>query len=175
MNILKKNTEERRLKLLTHEGLGLSKPEIVKILVQNFGVSRQTIYKDYNSKPQWLNSLLEMRGQAEKNLNRHEQIYRKAVYLYTTAASMKNKLAALNLVRITNKDMFEMTHPQGYDYQQIILEKQRIEVLNFDKLDAEAFSAAVDNFLEFELRKILSTQPDLYNALITALKNDRYQ
>ena len=172
---MKKNMEERRLKLLTQEGLGLSKPEIVKLLTAEFDVSRKTIYNDYNTKPQWQNELLEMKNQAEKNLNRHEQIYRKAVYLYTTATTMKQKLAALNLMRVVNKDVFGMVYPHGISMQENISQTTNVEGIDFDKLDAEAFSAAVDNFLEFELRKILSTQPDLYNALMAALKNDRYQ
>ena len=147
--------EERRLKLLTYEGNGLKKPEIVKLLTVEFKVSRKTIYNDYNSKPQWQNELLDMKNQAEKTLNRHEQIYRKAVYLYTTATTMKQKLAALNLMRRVNKDQFEMVYPQGLNIQDSFLEPTKSEGIDFEELNAQIVIAAARNLANEEADRLL--------------------
>ena len=41
------NTVPRRLELLKLEGLGFSRPEVVKELVQKYGCHRRTVYRDY--------------------------------------------------------------------------------------------------------------------------------
>jgi transposase len=59
---LKKNTEARRLDLLKHEGNGLLKSEIVKLLADKDGVSVRTVYNDFETIGDWQGNLLGLKS-----------------------------------------------------------------------------------------------------------------
>lgn len=161
---MKKNTEARRLKLLQLEGTGVSKPKIIHTLMTEFNVTRQTVYDDFQSKPQWQNDLLDMENAVIKIVNRHEQLFAKASILYHGTkehpASVKQKISALYLMKAINVDLFHILCPQGAPIITINAtknEQTNIEVMNFGELDQQAFGAAVKNFMDAEARALLPT------------------
>ena len=165
---LKKNTEERRLDLLKHEGFGLLRSEIVKVLAQKYRVSMRTIYNDFKTRSDWQGNLVDMRNHTFLLLNRHEQIYRKAAYQYAIAENFREKLTALKLMVMINRDRFKLIDLK--DFQQEIVESQENKGINFEALNADVFLAVIENFMEFELKKILSEHPELYATLRASFK-----
>ena len=114
MKDLKKNTEERRLKLLTHEGNGLLKPEIVKELTVEFKVSKQTVYNDYNSRFVWQQSLKDQSNNILKVINRYEQLYRKASLSYIQAQTNSEQQKAIYLMKSVNKELADFLLSTGW-------------------------------------------------------------
>ena len=55
---------KRRLELLKLEGLGFSKPEIVKELSQKHECSGRTVYRDFESRDEWQPELLNVGNHA---------------------------------------------------------------------------------------------------------------
>jgi len=103
------NTLERRLELLKGEGNGLNTHEIVQELMAKFGCSRSTAYNDFATKPEWQPILQELAKQLLKVQNRHEQLYRKASFMYTQAKSDRARIAALNLMRQINVESAQLS------------------------------------------------------------------
>jgi len=94
-------TVERRSELLRMEGLGLSVTEIVKELSVKAQVSERTVYKDFQSRSFWQPTVQQYEGLERtyhKNLNRLEQIYRKASLIYLNADNDNAKVGALRLM-----------------------------------------------------------------------------
>ena len=102
------HTLERRLELLKGEGNGLNTHEIVQDLMAKFGCSRSTAYNDFATKPEWQPILQELAKQLLKVQNRHEQLYRKASFMYTQAKSDRARIAALNLMRQINVESAQL-------------------------------------------------------------------
>ena len=103
------HTLERRLELLKGEGNGLNTHEIVQELMAKFGCSRSTAYNDFATKPEWQPILQELAKQLLKVQNRHEQLYRKASFMYTQAKSDRARIAALNLMRQINVESAQLS------------------------------------------------------------------
>jgi len=110
---LKKDTEDRRLKLLQLEGNGLVKSEIVKELTASFGISKVTCYNDFNSRETWQPKISEMQHASQKILNRHDQLYRKAALQYIQAETVNQRLNAINQMRTINRDLYMFCFPNG--------------------------------------------------------------
>ena len=94
-------TVERRSELLRMEGLGLSVNEIVKELSVKAQVSERTVYKDFENRSFWQPTVQQYEGLERtyhKNLNRLEQIYRKASHVYLNADNDNAKVGALRLM-----------------------------------------------------------------------------
>jgi len=104
-----KNTLERRLFLLKLEGDGLNKREIVKEICAKFGCSEVTVYNDFNTRAIWQPLIQEVTANLLKIQNRHEQLYRKASFMYSQAKSDRAHIAALNLMRQINIELAELT------------------------------------------------------------------
>jgi hypothetical protein len=102
------HTLERRLELLKDEGNGLNTHEIVQELMAKFGCSRSTAYNDFATKPEWQPILQELAKQLLKVQNRHEQLYRKASFMYSQAKSDRARIAALNLMRQINVESVQL-------------------------------------------------------------------
>jgi len=74
-----------------------------------FGCSRSTAYNDFATKPEWQPILQELAKQLLKVQNRHEQLYRKASFMYTQAKSDRARIAALNLMRQINVESAQLS------------------------------------------------------------------
>ena len=98
---------ERRLELLKLEGNGLSSPEMVKDLSIKYRVSERSIYYDLETKTLWQPVFQETKNAYLKMINRHEQLYRKAMLIYVQAKSTRERIFAIHLMRAINKDMFD--------------------------------------------------------------------
>jgi len=103
------NTLERRLELLKHEGNGLNRREIVKELTAKFGCSEVTVYNDFVTRPVWQPLVQEIKTSLFKIQNRHEQLYRKASFMYTQSKSDRARIAALNLMRQINIELAQLS------------------------------------------------------------------
>ncbi|MGD6810285.1 MAG: hypothetical protein ACQCN3_11355 [Candidatus Bathyarchaeia archaeon] len=104
-----KNTLERRLFLLKLEGDGLNKREIVKETCAKFGCSEVTAYNDFNTRAVWQPLVQEVTANLFKIQNRHEQLYRKASFMYAQARSDRARIAALNLMRQINIELAQLS------------------------------------------------------------------
>jgi len=101
---------ERRLELLKLEGLGFSRPEIVKELSKNFHCSERTVYHDFEGRERWQPELQHVENHARilmKIVNRYEQIYRQASIKLLTGAQEVTQLGALNVMLKANRLVFE--------------------------------------------------------------------
>jgi len=110
---MKKNTEERRLKLLKLEGDGLNKPEIVKELTLEFEVTKQTVYIDFSCRKTWQPVITETVQAIHKIINRHDQLYRKVSALRIEAKTITDHLNIYNQMRNINRDFFMFCCPEG--------------------------------------------------------------
>jgi hypothetical protein len=119
------NTVERRLELLRMEGLGFSRPEIVKELSVSAKVSERAIYYDFQTRAAWQPKTQQFKDVDQlyhKILNRFEQIYRKASFMFLNENNPNIKVAAL-------KVMLEATG-KTYDvrlYPEIMSKLERLE------------------------------------------------
>ena len=111
---LKKNTEERRLKLLTHEGNGLLKPEIVKELTAEFHVTKATVYNDFNSRSSWQITLKDQSNTILRVINMYDQLSRKACLGYIQATTNTERLKAIYLMRTITRDLAEFLMSTGW-------------------------------------------------------------
>ena len=130
---MRKDTEERRLKLLQLEGNGLVKSEIVKELTQNFDVSRQTCYNDFGNRDSWQPKISEMQHASQKILNRHDQLYRKAALQYIQAETVSQRLNAINQMRTINRDLYMFCFPNGAALEESEVEAFTHRWLNKDE------------------------------------------
>jgi hypothetical protein len=110
---MQQNTQDRRLELLKLEGNGLLKPEVVEQLTQKYGVSKDTVWRDYRTRKYWQPILSEMVENLHKIKNRHEQLYRKASLTYLQSESNSQKISAINLMRQINRDYYEFCYGSG--------------------------------------------------------------
>jgi len=81
---------QRRLELLKMEGLGFNQAEIVKQLSEKYQCSARAVYFDFERRPSWQPTLLQLSDQEKvllKVINRYEQIYRQAAFKCLTAAN----------------------------------------------------------------------------------------
>jgi hypothetical protein len=104
---MQQNTLERRLELLRLEGNGLMPPEIVKELSAKFAVTSRTVYYDLQTRGSWQPVLSEMKEALLRAVNRYDQLFRKASLVYMQASDVRDKIAALGLMRIINRDVLE--------------------------------------------------------------------
>lgn len=104
-----KDTLERRLFSLKLEGDGLNKREIVKEVCAKFSCSEVTAYNDFNTRHTWQPQLQELSTSLLKSQNRHEQLYRKASFMYTQAKSDHARIAALHLMRQLNMESAQLS------------------------------------------------------------------
>jgi hypothetical protein len=106
---LDSNVLERRSFELKLEGDGLLKREIVKEASIKFECTLATIYRDLATRHVWQPLLQELTASLLKTQNRHEQLYRKASFMYTQAKSDRVRIAALNLMRQINIELAELS------------------------------------------------------------------
>jgi hypothetical protein len=106
-------TLERRLELLRQEGNGLTRPELVADLTAKFGCSKDTVWYDLRTKPQWQPAITEIKQALLTIVNRHEQLYRKASLAYLKAGNNKEKMLAVNLMKNINAESFDMLQSSG--------------------------------------------------------------
>jgi len=100
----------RRLELLKLEGLGFSQAEIVKELSGKLGVSRRTVYSDFETRESWqpiVQSVTDARKLLFKVVNRYEQVYRQASVRLLTFTEETSQLGALNVMLKANCALFE--------------------------------------------------------------------
>lgn len=109
------NCLDRRLELLRMEGLGFSKPEVVKELTQKFQCSKQLVYYDYVTRAKWQPSLqdLDAKNLMLKIYNRSEYIYRKASYMLLQSQNENAQIGALRCMLAANEQLIELVKPQG--------------------------------------------------------------
>ena len=84
---------QRRLELLKMEGLGFNQAEIVKQLSEKYQCSARAVYYDFERRPGWQPTLLQLSDQEKvllKVINRYEQIYRQAAFKCLTAEELKS-------------------------------------------------------------------------------------
>jgi len=101
---------KRRLELLKLEGLGFSRPEIVKELSQKYECSGRTVYRDFECRGLWQPEYLNVENHAQilmRTVNRYEQIYREASVKLLTGVQEATQLGALNLMLKANGKIFE--------------------------------------------------------------------
>lgn len=110
---MKQVTLERRLEILKLEGMGFSEFEIVKDISKRFQCTKRNVYLDFQSKAKWQPQLQKLSMALQTVLNRHEQIYRKAAFMYLKSRGEKERLAALNIMRSVNHDYFSMLQSTG--------------------------------------------------------------
>ena len=85
----------------------------MKELSANYQCTPRTIYYDFETRPKWQPIILEMKRALLKIVNRHDQLYRKASLNYMQAPDPKAKLYAINLMRVINRDFFDMLQSTG--------------------------------------------------------------
>ena len=101
---------KRRLELLKLEGLGFSRPEIVKELSQKYECSGRTVYRDFECRGDWQPELQSVENHSQillRTVNRYEQIYREASVKLLTGVQEATQLGALNLMLKANGKIFE--------------------------------------------------------------------
>ena len=108
MIILNQNLLERRLFELKLEGDGLNDREIVQEVMAKFGCSKSAAYNDLATRSIWQPLVQEIARALQKSQNRHEQLYRKASFMYTQAKSDRARIAALNLMRQINVELAQL-------------------------------------------------------------------
>ena len=106
-------TLERRLELLKLEGNGLNRREIVEELSAKYTCSKDTLWYDFRTKPNWQPAITEVKQALHTIINRHEQLYRKASLCYIQAENNPQKIAAVNLMKNINAEAFEMLQSSG--------------------------------------------------------------
>ena len=92
---------ERRTKILTMEGDGFDRPDIVKTLSKEFQCTERTLQRDIQLREKWQPQLTHLtdRKQAYFSLlNRFEQIYKKGSFTYQHCNNENVKIAALKLM-----------------------------------------------------------------------------
>ena len=100
----------RRLELLKLEGLGFSRPEIVKELSQKSSCTERTVYCDFETRATWqptIQSVVSPEAVLLKVANRYEQIYRQASMRLLTSSNELAQLGALNTMLKANSLLFE--------------------------------------------------------------------
>ena len=110
-------TLERYLFELKLEGDGLNDREIVKEVCAKFGVSKVTGYHDLKTKSTWQPLIQSLSRALLKAQNRHEQLYRKASFMYSQAKSDRARIAALNLMRQINMEQTELSGAKPTEQQ----------------------------------------------------------
>jgi len=101
---------KRRLELLKLEGLGFSRPEIVKELSQKYECSGRTVYHDFECRGEWQPELQGVENHAQilmRTVNRYEQIYREASVKLLTGTQELTQLGALNIMLKVNGKIYE--------------------------------------------------------------------
>jgi len=101
---------QRRLELLKMEGLGFNQAEIVKQLSEKYQCSTRVIYYDFERRPSWQPTLLQLSDQEKillKVINRYEQIYRQAAFKCLTAANENVRIGALKVMLVANSKICE--------------------------------------------------------------------
>lgn len=91
----------RRTKLLKMEGEGFDRPDIVKQLSKEFQVSERTIARDFQKRSEWQPQIT---GYSERKkayyciLNRFDQIYKKASFIFLHGDNDNSKIGALKVM-----------------------------------------------------------------------------
>ena len=91
----------RRSEMLTLEGLGISKADIVKQLSLKYQCSKRSIYNDFETRSIWQPDLQGVKKAEEtslKSLNRLEQIYHQAAKRAISSPNPMVQISALNLM-----------------------------------------------------------------------------
>ncbi len=104
------NTTARRLELLKKEGQGFNKTEIVKDLAQKFGVTCNTIWRDFRLRNQWQLELQELKNSGQIILtiiNNYKQIYRDAFFIRRTTKNDNVQIGALKVMMESTEKLFE--------------------------------------------------------------------
>lgn len=112
---MRQDTLSRRLDLLKLEGNGLLRPEIVEELSTKYGCSKDAVWYDFRTRAKWQPKIEEMEKALLRIINRHDQLYRKAVFQYSQVwdSDRKTSILVLNLLRNLNRDAFDIMQSTG--------------------------------------------------------------
>lgn len=110
------DTVKRRLDLLNMEGMGFSRPEIVKKLAVDHKCSDRTVYYDFKSRGRWqpiLQIIEDQQHTLMKTVNCLEQLYRKASVKYLSASNESVQLGCLRLMADIRLKIQELLYPRN--------------------------------------------------------------
>lgn len=113
---MRQNVLERRVELLKMEGLGVSRPDIVKQLSQKYDVSPRMVNYGFQRRTGWQGLIQEISNPERlllKIVNRHEQIYQRAAFMHLSADNDNAKIGALRVMLEANKSLAETTILSG--------------------------------------------------------------
>ncbi len=96
-----RNTHERRLQVLKLEGLGFTRPEIVKEITLKYTCSPRTVYHDFETRETW--QPYTTKEAALTILNRFNQIYRHAAFQRLQAEGDSNRIGWTKVMLDANK------------------------------------------------------------------------
>jgi len=108
---MKADLIERRQKLLSLRGMGISLADAVKELATQFSVSTRAVYLDWSNRKDWLESIIDLKDKDNffmEILAGHKEIHKRAVAEYLHGDNSASRIGALRLMRDLNKDLFEM-------------------------------------------------------------------
>ena len=100
-----RNTNERRLEVLKLEGMGFSRPEIVKEISGKYACSLRTVYHDFETRETW--QPYTTKDAALTILNRFLQIYRHAALQSITAEGESNRIGWTKIMLDANTKLAE--------------------------------------------------------------------
>jgi hypothetical protein len=107
---LNENLLKRRQKLLNFRNNGVSLPQAVKSLSDEFKVSQRQIYYDWKTRERWMGWFIDLGGGSDALrdvLARHESIFANAAREYRSAGNDSARIGALRLMRDIDCDVFE--------------------------------------------------------------------
>ena len=121
----KSEVVERYIEILRLEANGLKPFEIVNDISKNYQISKRTVQRYLNEKQIWQPKITELSNSLLRVINRHEELYRKAMVLYLkvggqlnpdpnvpsrtqTRQEMIDQAAVLTLLKSLNREFFEM-------------------------------------------------------------------
>jgi hypothetical protein len=163
----------RWVEILRLEGNGFLNSEIVDDIASKFGVSRRTVQRDLRNRLMWQPLVTEIVNSAYKIFNRHDQLYRKACFLYLSVGGVLNpddktprnlsrqeietQGKILNLMRRINRDFFVFLFRSGVIEEAPILSAEQEDEFNFDwdKFDEKEKETVLKGF-----RKLLENRSE---------------
>jgi len=102
---LELDTRERRLELLKLEGMGFSRPEIVKELSMKYHCTERAVYYDFETRNKW--QRFDDEEAVLRILNRFEYLYRTASFNLMSAERGNIKVAWVRVMLEVNKQLAE--------------------------------------------------------------------
>ena len=106
---------ERRTKMLTLKAQGVGISKIVEDFSQEYGLHRQTLWKDWRLREQWVQDVINLDEPSLLNelLQGLKQVIPNAWYEYKTNPNPSVKLGALRLAKETYLDIIQVLQSIG--------------------------------------------------------------